>query len=309
MTNPFDRVGQAFNSVVKAIRQHVPGADLVMTVNERVNAVGGGPASSAIAMAAFLSLFPLLLVAIAVLGFFAADDTNFAQEAIERLGLDGKAADTVLDAINTAERSRRTATVLGLVGLLWSGLGVVSAVEYALNAVWQTRGFGLVGKLRHVAWVAGAGLLLFTSLAVGPLLNVLPGSAAIPSLLVGLVVDTTLFLWTFHQLTNAPVLWKHHLPGAILGGIGLAILKLLGGVLVPQMVTSASTLYGSIGVVFAILAWLVLGAKLVVYSAAYNVVRYERDHGTDTVELEVPHIAGHVPIEPTRGGAVANSSA
>ncbi len=55
MANPIERV-------VTALRERVPGLDTAMTVNERVGAVGGGPASSAIAMNTFLSLFPLLLV-------------------------------------------------------------------------------------------------------------------------------------------------------------------------------------------------------------------------------------------------------
>ena len=67
---------------------------------------------------------------------------------------------------------------------------------------------------------------------------------------------------------------------------------------------SASALYGSLGVVFAILAWLALAGRLVLYASAYNVIRYEREHGTVTVGIEVPHIAGEVPLEATRGGAV-----
>jgi uncharacterized BrkB/YihY/UPF0761 family membrane protein len=92
------------------------------------------------------------------------------------------------------------------------------------------------------------------------------------------------------------------------GGVGLAVLKAVGGVWVPRMVTQSSGLYGSIGVVFAVLAWMILAAKLFVYAASFNVVRYEQKHGTVTVELQVPHIEGHVPIDATRGGAV-NSAA
>lgn len=279
-----------------------------MTVHERVGAVGGGPLASAIAMAAFLSLFPLILVGIAVIGWFSVGNVDFGEQLVDELGLDGRAARTVLDAVETAESSRQAATVVGFVGFIWSGLAVVAAVEGALNAVWQVRGRGLVGKMHQGVWVLGAGLLLFVSLGVGPLLNVLPGPAGISSMLVSLVIDTLLFLWTFHALTNAPVPWRAHVPGAVLGGAGLAILKLIGGVYVPRLVSSSSALYGSLGVVFAILAWMVLGARLVVYTAAFNVVRYERSHGTVTVEMQVPHIEGQVPLEASRGGAITNST-
>ncbi len=290
------------------LRERVPVLDTVMTVHERVGAVGGGPLASAIAMAAFLSLFPLILVGIAVIGWFSVGNVDFGEQLVDELGLDGRAARTVLDAVETAESSRQAATVVGFVGFIWSGLAVVAAVEGALNAVWQVRGRGLVGKMHQGVWVLGAGLLLFVSLGVGPLLNVLPGPAGISSMLVSLVIDTLLFLWTFHALTNAPVPWRAHVPGAVLGGAGLAILKLIGGVYVPRLVSSSSALYGSLGVVFAILAWMVLGARLVVYTAAFNVVRYERSHGTVTVEMQVPHIEGQVPLEASRGGAITNST-
>jgi membrane protein len=291
------------------LRDRIKPFDTAMTVNERVGMLGGGPRASAIALAAFLSLFPLLLVGIAVVGWFSVDNADFAEETIERMGLEGRAARAVTEAIDTAESSRQAATVVGLVGLVWSGLGVVGAMEGALNTVWQVSGRGLLAKLRQFVWLVGAALLFIGSAGLGALLGVLPGPGIVSSLLGGLVLDTALFLWTFQQLTNAAVPWRAHLPGAIVGGIGMGILKLIAGVYVPQMVASSSALYGSIGVVFAILAWLVLVSRLFVYAATYNVVRYEQGHGTVTVDLEVPHIEGVVPLEATRGGAVAEAAA
>jgi len=197
---------------------------------------------------------------------------------------------------------------VGFVTLLWSGLGVVNATETVLNAAWQVTGRGLVGKLRALAWLAGAGSLLLTSIGLTSLANVLPGPVVIPSIGVGLVLDTALFIWTFQQLANVQVGWRDHLPGAIVGAVGLAVLKLIGALYVPHLVVSSSALYGSIGVVFAVLAWFVLGAKLLMYAAAYNVVRYERQHGTVTIDIEVPRIEGQVPLEATRGGAVSESA-
>ena len=51
--------------------------DAVMRVMERFGAIGGGPLSSSIALASFVSLFPLLLVVIAVLGFVSSGDSDF----------------------------------------------------------------------------------------------------------------------------------------------------------------------------------------------------------------------------------------
>lgn len=297
------------SGAVETIRTRFPVVDTAMTVNDRVGMIGGGPLASSITLAGFLSLFPLLLVGIAVVGFFAAGDVDFAARTVEELGLRGRAARFVLDAIETAEDSRRAATVIGFAGLVWSGMTVVAALGHALNSAWQVKGRGIVGKAWEVAWLVGAGAVFLSSLALGPLLQVLPGPGIVGSVLTSLVVDVLLATWTFVQLTNVQLSWRVHLPGALATGVGLTVLKLTGGFYVPQIVSRSSSLYGSIGVVFALLAWLALGARLLVYAAVYNVIRYERDHGTVTVDLEVPHIAGEVPVEATRGGAVTHTTA
>jgi membrane protein len=302
------RIIESLKDRLTRLRARSRAVDTVMTVNERVGIVGGGPLSAALALAAFVSLFPLVLVGIAVVGFFASNDVNLAAETVDRLGLTGQAAETMLDAFDTAERTRRAVTVVGFVTLLWSGLGVVATLEAVINAAWQAKGRGLVGKLNALAWLAGAGSVLLVSIGLTSLANVLPGPAVVPTIAIGLAIDTVLFLWTFQQLANVSVGWRDHLPGAIVGAVGLGILKLVGAVYVPRLVGSASALYGSIGVVFAVLAWFVLGAKLLMYAAAYNVIRYERSHGTVTIDIQVPHIDGEVPLEATRGGAVADSA-
>jgi uncharacterized BrkB/YihY/UPF0761 family membrane protein len=81
------------------------------------------------------------------------------------------------------------------------------------------------------------------------------------------------------------------------------VLKVLGGIYVPRAVASSSALYGSLGVVFAILAWLFFFARLVLYSSILNVVLWERSHGTVTIELDVPNIPGRdMKVEGTRSG-------
>jgi uncharacterized BrkB/YihY/UPF0761 family membrane protein len=294
--------------MLDALRRRFPWLATPIEVHERVSAIGGGPLAASIALAGFLSLFPLLLVGIAVLGFVSAGDTDFAFEVITNLGLQGRAAREVLAAINTAEDSRRGASIVGLAGLAWAGLGVVGALELALNTTWQVTGRGLTSKLVGVAWLAGAGVLFLGSMALGPVLNWLPGPAAIPTLLAGFALDVALFLWMFRTLTNVHVHWEAFLPGAIVAGVGLELLKVISAVYVPRAVATSSALYGSIGVVFATLAWLALSARLVIYASTFNVIRYEGAHGTVTVDIEVPRIEGEVPLEATRGGAVAETA-
>lgn len=278
--------------------------DTTLSVNERFGAIGGGPLSSSIALAAFVSLFPLLLVIIAVVGFISSGDSDFASSFVGDLGLEGRAAEVVQDAISTAEGSRRAASIVGLVGLLWSGLGVVGSLQTALNAAWQAVGRGLLDRLVAVRWLVGAGVLFLATAALGPLLRWAPGPAKPLTILAGVALTTVLFVWTYHSLGNSNVGWRAHVPGAVLVAIGFEILKVLGSVYVPRAVSSSSALYGSLGVVFAVLAWLLLYGRLIVYGAVLNVVRYEAGAGTVTVEIEVPRIDGDVPLTANRGGAV-----
>jgi membrane protein len=278
--------------------------DVALSTHERFSAVGGGPHSSSITLATFLSLFPLLLVFLAVIGFVSSGNADFTDEVIDSLGLSGAAADVVDQAITTAESSRQAASVIGLAGLLWAGLGVVGAMQAGLNAVWQVTGRGLVDRAVAVRWLIGAGSVFLVTAALGPLTGFLPGVLVPLNIVVGAALTAGLFLWTYTTLGNNRVGWRTHLAGALVVAVGFELLKLIGTVYVPRLIAGSSALYGSIGVVFALLAWLALYARLVVYGAAFNVVRYERAAGTVTVELEVPRVDGEVPLTATRGGAV-----
>jgi membrane protein len=274
----------------------------VLAVQKRYGELNGNYLASSVTLSAFLSIFPLLLFAIAVLGFVSAGTPHLATDVVDRLGLTGDAARAITNAIGTAEHSRKAASIFGVLGLLWSGLGLVAAVQYAINAAWQVTGRGWRDKLEGLLWLAGATLLFLTSFATSAVISVLPGFLAPLGIIAGLSVNLGLWVWTFKVLGTRDVGWKALLPGAVTGAIGLEVLKAVGAFYVPKAVASASALYGTLGVVFAILAWLLFFGRLVVYAAVVNVVRWEEDHGTVTVEMEAPKVPGDVPQEVTRAG-------
>ncbi len=181
-------------------------------------------------------------------------------------------------------------------------LGLVSAPEYAYGAVWQVPGRGLKDKIVALGWLVGAALLFVASFSVTAVLGFLPAVVAPLNLLVGLGVSFGLFLWTAKVLCNREVGWRPLVPGAVLGAVGLEVLKVVGGIYVPRAVASSSALYGSLGIVFAILAWLVFFGRLVVYTATLNVVLWERRHATVAVELLGPSLPGRSPSGATRAG-------
>jgi membrane protein len=143
-----------------------PWLAVAFDVQNRFGEVNGSYLASAITLAAFLSMFPLVLVGIAVVGFFSNNEPTFAQDAIRELGLTGEAADALTAAVDTARESRRFASIVGLAGLLWTGLGLIAALQYALNSVWQVTGRGLKDKLVGLGWLVGAGLIFAGSFAL-----------------------------------------------------------------------------------------------------------------------------------------------
>ena len=57
------------------------------------------------------------------------------------------------------------------------------------------------------------------------------------------------------------------IPAAVLGGVALEGLKVLGAYVVPHLVARSSEVYGTIGVVFALLAWLLIFGRVIVFTA------------------------------------------
>jgi len=298
---------------LRRLGQRWPWFDKVLDVHERVGDVRGGFIASAITINVFLALFPLLLVVIAIVGFFANDDPTLANDIIRELGLSGDAAETMSDAIAKAADSAKAASIIGLLGLLWSGLNVVAAVEEGIRAPWQEKGAGMKAKFVGIGWLFGASAIFLASVALGAILNFLPeevpkGVISVGVILIGLLVEFGVFLWTFWLLGNHKVGIRPLVPGAVVAATGFEILKLVGTVMVPQLVKSSSALYGPIGIVFAILAWLALIARLLVYSSAVNAVNWEESHGTVNLSIQVPNLPHDEPApEATRGGTAVHA--
>ena len=274
----------------------------VLAVQKRYRELNGNYLASSVTLSAFLSLFPLLLFVIAIIGFIAADTPNLGQDVVRELGLQGDAARSITAAIEKARESRRAASLIGVVGLLWSGLGLIAAFQYAINAAWQVTGRGWRDKLKGLMWLGGSTLLFLTSFATSAVIRWLPTFLAPLTTLAGLSVNFALWLWTFRILSTREVGWKALVPGAVVGALGFEVLKAIGAFYVPGAVASASALYGTLGVVFATLAWLLFFGRLVVYAAVVNVVRWEEDHGTVTVEIAMPKHPDFVAVKATRSG-------
>lgn len=294
---------------LRALGARWPWLGRAFDVQDRVGEINGSFAASSITVSIFIAIFPLLLVAIAVVGFIAAGDDTVAPRVIENLGLTGGAADALTGAIDRAANSRQAASIIGLLGLAWSGSGVAVALQAGVRLPWQERSEGIKDRLLGIAWLVVAAVGFAAAMALGGLLNFLPSwlpgiVAVVAELALGFAIQVALFTWMFWGLGTRRVPWRDLVPGAVVAAAGFEVLKIAGTVWVPQLVAKSSALYGSIGVVFALLAWLALFSKLLVYASTLNAVRYEAAHGSVDVPLRGPRLPGRHPVAATRGGVL-----
>lgn len=268
MTGPLPSAGvertERLKAKLDAACARHPWLDLAVKVQRRFGAERGANLAAAISMRGFLALFPVLVLMISVVGFIGGNPQTVANDIVKSLGLSGSAAHTITDAVKTAQRTKVASSVIGIIGLLWTGTGLATSLTAAWNQTWRIPGGEIRARAFGFGWLLG-GLLLFALATLT--LGLVGGSGALPELGVigGLVVDTSLFLWTAWVLPTRRIPLRAMLPAAIFGGVCIEILKLIGALVFPSIVSRSSALYGTIGTVFALLVWFLVLGRVVVY--------------------------------------------
>jgi membrane protein len=253
------------------------GVGWLRELQRRYDAIAGPTLAGGVTLYGFLALFALLVLAVAVLGFVSADNSHLAQDITHDLGLTGDAAKIVTDSVTAAQHSRRLTTAVGIVGILWLGSSFALVVANAFDAAWHVPGRGWRDRVRGLGWLLGAGVLVVAALEATSLWAVLPDVFAPLVLVTSLAANALIWMWTSWLLPNRPsVGWRVLVVPALLAAIALEVLKVVGTYVVPRYVETSSELYGAIGVVFAILLWLLILGRVVVYVAVLEAWRAER---------------------------------
>jgi membrane protein len=252
----------------------------------------GRATAAAITLYGFLAMFAVAVLAIAVLGFLSTGDNHIARDIVSWLGVKGAAARTVTDAVAKARESRRLATVVGLVGLVWIGSSFAVAVANAYDTAWRVPTRPTRERLVGLVWLIGSAVLLTAGAFVTAGLGALPTALAPFVVVGGIAVNTLVWLWTSWILPNRRVPLRALLRGALVGAVGLEVLKIVGGYVVPRLVAGSSALYGTLGGVFALLSWLLVFGRLVVVVTLVEVYEWERHHGTEELMVQGPALPG-----------------
>jgi membrane protein len=240
----------------------------------------GGQLAALVAYYGFVSLFPLLLVLVTVLGFVLQGDPGERQRILDSaLGQFPLISDQL--KLQSLTGSSIGLTV-GVLGSLLAGMGVTGATQNAFNRMWSVpfkdRPNFIHAHLRGLGMLAILGTLFIVSTTAAGFVG--SASHTAPKVVGGIVVafafNLALFMTAFKLLTAVEVTWRQLLPGVIVAAVFWQLLQHLGGLYVDHELKHTQPLYGIFAVVLGLLAWLYLGAQLTIFAAEINVVRVRR---------------------------------
>lgn len=263
----------------------LPAVRRVVAVGARYEADGGPYLASAIAYHAFLSFFPLILLALSAIGFFLNSPVartlwiGRLTDALPGLG------EEIGGLVATIVNGRAGTGLLGLAGLVWTGIGVVEASRFAMGRIF--RAGARPSFLRRKAAALGVMLLLGPLGLGGVVLTGLvagvdtpgPGGAILRVLgWIGVAaIAVGLFALSYRVLIRTPgPPWRDLLPGSLLGAVGWVLIQMLGALYVSRVVARASAVYGSLAAIIGLLILLHLGARLFLYGAVLNAELHDR---------------------------------
>jgi YihY family inner membrane protein len=235
----------------------------------------------------FVSLFPLLLLFVSVMGFILQSHPGLRQSIDNSAVADLPGIGTVLHQNIEGFKGSGVGVALGVLGLGYGGLGAMQASQYAFNHIYAVPRHRQPNPIRSRVRSFGLLLILGTTIIVSTGVNVAISNADTVSSQLGtglsvvgygvdLLINVALFSVAFRMLTAAELRTRDVVAGGILSGAVWELLQTFGSRYVVHEVRHGSALYGVFGVVLATLAWIYLVALIVMLSAEINVVWLRR---------------------------------
>ena len=241
----------------------------------------GGKKAALLAHYGFLSLFPLLLVFVTLLGYVLANNQELQRDVIDTLARQFPVLGPQVEKSISTIKGSGVALGIGLLGVLWGGLGIVQSFQDAMNDIWNIPRRHRPNFWWRLARGLAALLLVASEVVAATVLAQLgiagPGLLGRVDLLAGsFVLNLLLLVVMFQLLTGTRLRWRWLLPGAVAGALGWSVLQTIGVQLLNHQLERANLLYGVFAVVLVLLGWLYLSSQLVLYAAEINVVLARR---------------------------------
>lgn len=277
----------AITERLSELRSRRPFIDHLVRMQEHYGSVRANQQAGAVTYFGFLSFFPILALSFFVVGVVSnvypnADDN--LRTAIDSVlpGFLGPPDGVSLSDIRTFSG---WAALIGLVGVLYTGLGWLSAMRLALLAVFETpdkeRPNFVFGKLRDLMTLATVGVVLIVAVAVtgfvsGFATNVLDflhlghslaWLVVLLTVVLGLAANTLLFAVMFKLLADPGTPRRSLLQGALLGAVGFEVLKQLSGLLLAS--TKNQPAFQAFGIALILIVWINYFSRVVLYAASF----------------------------------------
>ncbi|WP_339102434.1 YihY/virulence factor BrkB family protein [Haloterrigena salinisoli] len=233
--------------------------------------------AAGVAFYGFISLVPLMLLALGIAasigGEALAEQLTAAATDVLTESARELLAETVLD-----DTGRQSATVIGALGLLWGSSRVLRGLDRAFSQVYGTAGskslFDTFWDAMIVFLAIAGGLALVGVLEL--LIRYVPfvGATVLGPILVVLGLIVT-FLPLYVVFPDADVGIREALPGTLVAAVGWYVLSRTFSLYAAF--AGDYVVYGALGAVFLVLAWLYLGSIILVFGAVLNAVLADRE--------------------------------
>ncbi len=241
--------------------------------------------AAAISYHVLFSFIPFLTVLIAVFGFLMHDPQQ-RQGAADRILeiVPVRSSTIVIDAIRNIANQTGALTLIGLLGLMWAGSGIVSAVRGALNVAWDvTKGRGFVREtLFDLGGVLALGIVLGSSLAgttafhvlqvpsLNPSIRFIAAPLAIAYTVTGLLLPAAFsfmaFMLVYRYVPNVRHRIRDVWPGALVATVLFEAVKHGFGFYAAHF-TSYPTVYGAIGEIMLFMLWTYVSSVILLLGA------------------------------------------
>ena len=269
---------------VDATQQRYTPTAFVFGVVKKFGDDNGGVLVSNLAYSAFVSLFPLLLILVTILGLIASADPSFRESAVKNAVADQipLIGSTLTGQVGQLHRASVIGLIVGLLFLIWGVTGLAQAGLFTMAQVWNLPGPARPGYVQRLGrailflCLLGGGVIVSTGLS--SLTTYLQGRGFWFKLLIEVAIaafSTGMYLGAFRALTPKGVPTRSLLPGAATGGVAWTLLQLLGTWLIHHFLHSDSV-YGVFATVLGLVAWIYLALEVTVYCAEINVVLARR---------------------------------
>lgn len=228
---------------------------------------------------AFLSLFPLLLSLLAIFGLFFPSE-SILEQLINLVGNFLPGSRGILENnISEIVRLSGALGIVGIIGLMWSGSGVFSAINQAINRAWDIKYEHpfYIRKPREFLMLFIAGILIVLSIGATTLLSQigrinLPISGAIVNIgtaILALFFSLVVFTLTHKFTPLNRISWRHVWPGAVLSTFLFEAAKTLF-VFYLNNFNRYDVIYGSLASVIILLVWIYFSAFILLLGAEFS---------------------------------------